>query len=718
MTGFFRRHRERILPVVVFAVLGVLAVVYRHPLYAWFEGSSLGGGGGMTTSPVGDLRLGLLLDPDPPRQNKNALHVLVQDATSEPVTGAQVTVQYSMAAMGSMPEMKGKADIEEQGGGRYLAAFSLPMKGSWTIGVDVKSSAGDASARYNLTVGTKGLTPVGSGGGKGGAQAKKGKKSTALPLPEQKFDGPILASLRTAYAAYEEVRVRLAQDTLDNVKPRAQRIAESLRAAAATATVKGAPEVKQELGKGADAATRLAAAKDLDEARGAFGEVSRTLVRLAGADDQLAKGQHVFECPMAKGFGFNEWVQPSATLQNPYMGKKMSTCGSEVSPPKPGAEPAEGKSKETADSGKVAYYTCPMHPSVHQPSPGQCPICGMTLTPVSEQEVKEGVIQVDEKRRQLIGVRTGVIEKKDLVRHIRTVGTIAYDQTRLADVSLKFKGWIRTLYADSIGKKVKRGHTLFTIYSPDVYAAEQELLTAQQSGIVALDGGMPDPRKFMEKAIRQRFRLWDVPTSVVDHIIKKRETIRYIPIVSPATGYIVEKNVVEGSSVKPGQRLFRIANLDKVWIEAELYENELPLVKQGQEARITLAYVPDRKFKGKVTFVYPYLDNGTRTGRVRIEMPNRDVELKPDMYANVSIDIDLGEKLVIPDSAVIYAGPRRIVFVDLGGGKLKPQEIKVGVHSDDMYEVLGGLHAGQRVVTSGNFLIGAESRLKSATGQW
>lgn len=714
--SFLRRQRERIVPVVLFVTLGVLAVVFRHQLYAWFEGSPLGGGGEMSTAAIGDLRLGLALDPDPPRQNKNALHVVVQDATSQPVTGAELTVQYSMVAMGSMPEMKGKADIEEEGDGKYLATFSLPMKGSWTLGVDVKSSAGDASARYTLTVGTKGLTPIGSGGGKGGAaKAKQKKSSTAAPLPEQKFKDPILASLRTAYLAYEEVRVRLAEDDLDDVKPRAERLEKSLRAA--LAGLDGAPRAKEEIEKGADAARKLVEAKDLDKARGAFSTLSRTMVRLAGADERLGKGHHVFECPMAKGFGFNEWVQPSATLSNPYMGKKMPTCGSEVSPPKVGAEPAAAKS-EKADSGKVAYYTCPMHPSVHQPKPGQCPICGMTLTPVSEQEVKEGVIQVDYKRRQLIGVRTGAVEKKDIVQHIRTVGTIAYDQTRLADVSLKFSGWIRTLYADSIGKKVKRGHALFTIYSPDVYSAEQELLTAQQSGVVALDGGMPDPRNFMEKAIRQRFRLWDVPVGVVDHIIKKRETIRYIPIVSPATGYVVEKNVVEGSSVKPGQRLFRIANLDKVWIEADLYESELPMVKLGQEAQVTLAYVPDRKFKGKVTFIYPYLDNKTRTGRVRIELPNRDVELKPDMYANVGIDIDLGEKLVIPDSAVVYAGPRRIVFVDLGGGKLKPQEIKVGVHSDDMYEVLSGLQAGQRVVTSGNFLIGAESRLKSATGQW
>jgi Cu(I)/Ag(I) efflux system membrane fusion protein len=164
--------------------------------------------------------------------------------------------------------------------------------------------------------------------------------------------------------------------------------------------------------------------------------------------------------------------------------------------------------------------------------------------------------------------------------------------------------------------------------------------------------------------------------------------------------------------------LLRIANLDKVWIEAELYEAELPLVEVGQPAAVTLSYLPDKRFTGKITFVYPYLSGATRTGKVRIELDNDKVELKPDMYANVELSVERGERLVVPESAVIYAGPRRLVFVDLGEGKLRPQEIEVGVKTGDWYEVRKGLSAGQKVVTSGNFLVAAESRLKSASGQW
>jgi Cu(I)/Ag(I) efflux system membrane fusion protein len=253
------------------------------------------------------------------------------------------------------------------------------------------------------------------------------------------------------------------------------------------------------------------------------------------------------------------------------------------------------------------------------------------------------------------------------------------------------------------------------VYSPEVYGALQDLLIAERSTAFERASMRPSP---LFDAAKQRLSLWDIPSGVVARTLEKRQVPRYVPIVAPATGFIVEKNVVEGSTVEPGARLFRIANLDKVWIEAELYESELPLVEVGHPATVTLAYLPDRRIDGKVTYVYPYLSGKTRTGQVRIELENRKVELKPDMYANVELTVDRGERLMVPESAVIYAGPRRLVFVDLGEGKLRPQEVQVGIQVDDAYEVLGGLSQGQKVVTSGNFLIAAESRLKSATQQW
>ncbi len=543
------------------------------------------------------------------------------------------------------------------------------------------------------------------------AAEKKNEHPMQPALPEQHFSDAVLASLRTAYDAYEEIRVRLAQDQLDGVGAAGKRLAGSLNVA--LAALPSAPEpVRSRISAGVHASEQLEKAPDLEAARRSFSIVSETLVSLAAADKRLAKERHVYECPMAKGF--NKWLQPSDRMENPYMGTKMLTCGSESTWTPPPQEHAEHV--HSGPPGEVAYYTCPMHPSVKQPTQGKCPICGMDLVPVTKEELESGVVRVDAARRQLIGVTTAVVEKRKVERKIRTVGRIAYDETRITDVSLKFKGWIGKLVANAQGKRVRRGQTLFSVYSPEVYAAEQELILATKSrrGSDAGFGGSDT----LVDAARLRLKLWDIPSGTIDKIIRDGKPVRYVPIASPASGFIVEKNVFDGSAVEPGMRLLRIANLDKVWIEAELYEAELPLVPVGHETTVTLPYVPDKQFSGKVTFVYPYLDPKTRTGKVRVELENKDVELKPDMYANVEITVSRGEKLVVPESAVIYSGPRRIVFVDLGQDRLKPREIKVGVKSGDFYEVLDGLKEGDKVVTSGNFLIAADSRLKSATEMW
>ena len=288
----------------------------------------------------------------------------------------------------------------------------------------------------------------------------------------------------------------------------------------------------------------------------------------------------------------------------------------------------------------------------------------------------------------------------------------------LAEVTVKYKGWIGKLYADATGKRVRKGEPLFTLYSPELYAAQEELLTALASQSAARATSVPDRADYLVDAARKKLRLWDIEDEQVERIAESGEPLEYIPILSPVTGHVIEKNVVQGASVEPGEMLYRIAGLDKIWIEAELYESELPLVDVGQEAEVTLPYLPGRSFRGRVSFVYPYLEGESRTGRVRIELPNPRLELKPGMYANVDLVEERGERLVVPEEAVLYAGPRRLVFLDLGEGRLKPQEIEVGVKSGDFYEVLSGLEEGDVVVTSGNFLVAAESRIKSATEQW
>lgn len=556
-------------------------------------------------------------------------------------------------------------------------------------------------------------------------------------LPQVALGAVALASLETALLAYDDVRQALVSDDLKATSGPALRTAQALKAALQDRALP--TPVQEVLEHGQEAAAQLGRADSLAAARVQFSDLSRALIALLGSDARLAAGRQLFSCPMVDGYGY--WLQTDQALANPYMGQQMLTCGSSESLSEhlqaAAAEPMAGDEATHARAGsdhadsaaaggdEVAYYTCPMHPSVRQPTPGQCPICSMDLTPVTQAEVSSGVILVDAARRQLIGVKLATVERRVVDQELRAVGTITYDETRIVDVTVKFEGFINQLFADATGKRVKRGHALFTVYSPEIYQAQQDLLIAR--GPAASDAGPPGAGSAafgasfsgpLQAAAKRRLQLLDVTGGTIQRVIERGEPLRYIPIVSPATGYIVDKRVFEGSAVTPGMPLMRIANLDKVWIETELHEAELSLVKKGDGAEISLPYLPKRSFSGKVSFVYPYLSPASRTGKVRIELDNREVELKPDMYANVTLQLKRGARLVIPVSAVIYAGPRRLVFIDLGGGRLRPQEVTLGPKLGESYEVLSGLKAGQSVVSSGNFLIAAESRLKSAEGQW
>jgi Cu(I)/Ag(I) efflux system membrane fusion protein len=262
---------------------------------------------------------------------------------------------------------------------------------------------------------------------------------------------------------------------------------------------------------------------------------------------------------------------------------------------------------------------------------------------------------------------------------------------------------------------VKKGDTLFQLYSPDLFAAQQDFLLARSSREALGGAGKGDE---LVRGAETRLRLLGLTDGQIQAVAKSGTPIEKIPFASPASGYVIEKNVVEGAAIKEGDRVFRIAALDRVWVEADVFEADLARIAKGQAATISLSYVPDRTFEGKVTFVYPYLDPNARTGRVRIELPNTGLELKPDMYANVSFHVAVGEAVQIPTSAIMYTGPRRIVIVDLGGGRLAPREVKVGAQSGDRVEVISGLNDGESVVTAGNFLVAAESRIRSSGTFW
>jgi Cu(I)/Ag(I) efflux system membrane fusion protein len=658
---------------------------------------------------VGGLTLAVGLRPDPPSQKGNGLELRLTDARGNPVEGAQVSVEYVMPAMGAMAEMKGRAEVRERGEGRYRAAFDLPMGGSWTLSLEVQAAEAAASAEYRLTVGNPGLAPSGT--------MAVGRAATTAQLPRQELPAPVLASLQAALGVYEELRDELAADRMGAVPALAARLGDGLRNALdGRADLAGS--VPQVIKEAVRAAESMAEAEELPTARAAFGEVSRALLLLAGCDPRLAQGWHIFACPMTSTF--DKWIQPSPDLENPYMGLAMSTCGVSTD----GSVLAMSSMEEArahaehAHGDEIAYYTCSMHPSVKKADEGTCPICSMNLVPVTRQEIETGVIFVDAQRRQTIGVRTASVERQRITVEIRAVGKVVYDETRLTDVTVKYRGWIGELHADSTGQRVKKGAPLFTLYSPELFAAQQEYLTVLESQRAARGTVAPDRADYLVDAARQRLRLWDIQDWQIEEVARRGQPLEYLPIVSPVSGYVIEKYVALGSTVDPGMKLYSIAALDRVWVEAEVYESELPLVAVGQEAEVSFPYLPGEVFRGKVLFIYPFLDPTTRTGRVRIELANPRLTLKPDMYADVQLEHDLGMRLAVPEEAVLYAGPRRFVFLDLGEGRLRPQQVQVGARAGTMVEVLGGLREGDVIVTSGNFLVAAESRLRVALEQW
>jgi Cu(I)/Ag(I) efflux system membrane fusion protein len=297
---------------------------------------------------------------------------------------------------------------------------------------------------------------------------------------------------------------------------------------------------------------------------------------------------------------------------------------------------------------------------------------------------------------------------------------VAYDESAFTDVNLKVSGWITKLLVNQTGQRVARGQTLFTLYSPELYNAQQDFLLAARSARSALPAtdGSPSRVDQLAPAARKRLSLLGLLDAQIAEIASGGVALDTIPITSPASGYVIEKAVVEGASVAASTRLFRIAALDKVWIEAEVYEADLAHVRAGQRAKVSLDYVPGQAYDAKVAYVYPYLESAARTGRVRIELANKERELRPGMYASVELAADIGSRVQVPASAVVYTGPRRLVFVDLGEGRFKPQEVRIGTEANEMYEVLEGLEPGDSVATSGVFLIAAEARISTASKYW
>jgi membrane fusion protein, copper/silver efflux system len=371
------------------------------------------------------------------------------------------------------------------------------------------------------------------------------------------------------------------------------------------------------------------------------------------------------------------------------------------------------------------------HPAGHSATPPQQEkkaedldeLKGLTMESIQKegkvQELAPGAVQISPERQQLIGVKFGTVQKRSLDRVIRTVGRIDYDERRIGIVSPKISGWIEELYVDFTGRFVRKGEPLLTIYSPELVSTQEEYLLAlkakqdwSRSPFPEVSGG----GNLLAESARRRLKLWDISDAQIDKLEKSREPTKTLTLYSPFTGYVLEKMVNKGRFVDAGMALYRIADLSVVWLIADIYEYELPAIRLGQQAAIQMSYYPGETFTGKAIYIFPYLDPQTRTVKVRYEFANPHGKLKPEMFTNVEINIRAGEKLAVPEGAIIDTGIRKLVIVDKGSGYFEPREVRLGIKAGDFFEVMEGLKDGERVVTSANFLIDSESKLKEAVG--
>ena len=350
-------------------------------------------------------------------------------------------------------------------------------------------------------------------------------------------------------------------------------------------------------------------------------------------------------------------------------------------------------------------------------------LSGLTMESLQKEgkmvEVAPGTVQISPERQQLIGVRIGTVEKRLLQKVIRTNGRVEFDEKRLTTISPKIGGWIEDLYVDFTGAPVKKGAPLLTLYSPELVSTQEEYLAALRARQELAASPYPEVAasgNALVESARRRLRLWDISEEQIRVLEQTGQVRKSLTLYSPYGGIVLEKMAFRGMRVEPGMALYKLADLSVVWLIADIYEYELPLIRLGQQASINLSYLPGEAFTGKAVFIYPYLDAQTRTARVRFEFANPHGTLKPEMYAGVEIAIRLGDKVAVPEGAIIDTGIRKVAIVDKGAGYFEPREVKLGTKAGDYYEVLDGLKVGERVVTSANFLIDSESKLKEAVG--
>lgn len=365
---------------------------------------------------------------------------------------------------------------------------------------------------------------------------------------------------------------------------------------------------------------------------------------------------------------------------------------------------------------KIKYWTDPMIPDYKAKGPGKSPM-GMDLVAVYEDDAPEGSVKITAKTEKTIGLNAEKIEVREISKTIRAAGTVTYDERKVANIQSKVSGWVEKLYLDFTGQKVRKGDYLLEIYSPDLVSTEEEFLLAVKNRAVSPKNGDQEMGRMgegMYEAARKRLQYFDVPEHQIAELEKNGKVFKTLHLHSPFDGVLTGKQVFAGMQVQPGMTLYTVADLSTIWVQADVYEQDIGWVKPGDKAVITLPAWPGKKFIGRVRYINPFLEKETRTVKVRMEFDNPGLELKPEMYASVEIGTGNHMGVAVPTEAVIRGGRKDIVIVAKGDGLFEPREVKIGVEGDKYLEALKGLDAGEMVVTSAQFLIDSESNLREA----
>ena len=397
------------------------------------------------------------------------------------------------------------------------------------------------------------------------------------------------------------------------------------------------------------------------------------------------------------------------------------------------ASPSQGSSSQgsgtmtnpgsSAQTRKILYWYDPMHPAYKSEKPGIAPDCGMALVPKYADDdmskMPAGTVVIPNDKQVLAGVRTTVVERKPLMREIQTTAQIVADETRISHVHVKVDGYIDRVFVDYVGQLIKKGDPLFTLYSPDLVSTEEEYLIAKRGNATLGSAPFKDVAQGAQSLLastRQRLKLWDISDEQIKKLDETGNVERDLTFYSPVTGFVTDRKAFPQTSVTPDTELYTVSDLSSVWATADIFEYEVPFVHVGQRVTFSLSYYPGKIYSGAISYIYPTVDPQTRTVKVRVQVPNPDYTLKPQMFADAQLHINYGTQILVPEEAVLDSGTVQQVFVVHDGGAFEPRKVMLGPVVDGNVAVLSGLKPGEIVVTSGNFLIDSESRLKTSAG--